>query len=277
MAERWNGRAWRVQAVPLPGDDSALNDVACPAVNRCVAVGFWLTGSANKPFSEVWNGRRWKVQAVAEPRGTTYGLLNRIACPSRNACVAVGQFQVHGSSKSRTLIEKWGGKGWRRMPSPNPVSGVNGSELHDVSCLSARYCLAVGRATNPGNRDARPLAEVLRGSRWHLAAESGSTSALGSFAGVSCASKRACMAVGTEYTEQGVGVPLAEQWSGGRWIVANPLSPAGSSGTSLEGVGCPSPATCLAVGYYFGEPQGFSEMPLGELWNGSTWAATPFP
>jgi hypothetical protein len=45
-----------------------------------------------------------------------------------------------------------------------------------------------------------------------------------------------------------VSQPLVEAWDGSNWsIVSAPI--AGTAGTDLSAVSCPSPSTCTAVGY----------------------------
>jgi hypothetical protein len=53
-----------------------------------------------------------------------------------------------------------------------------------------------------------------------------------------------------------------ERWNGKRWSIQPVPSPAS---TTLEGVSCPSPTVCTAVGTYNGGA------PLAERWNGNRW------
>src|ERR1700733_1104256 len=59
MAERWNGRSWSLQNMPVPASGSTgdqlipvygvLSSVSCPSPNTCFAVG---TLDINNPFPE---------------------------------------------------------------------------------------------------------------------------------------------------------------------------------------------------------------------------------
>src|SRR5207249_1599575 len=44
LAERWNGRRWKLQATPNPAGakSSRLNGVACTRAKGCTAVGYYL-------------------------------------------------------------------------------------------------------------------------------------------------------------------------------------------------------------------------------------------
>src|SRR5262249_26102077 len=54
LAERWNGRSWRIQRTPNPArsPSSRLSAVACPATDACTAVG----SSNSKLLVEQWGG-----------------------------------------------------------------------------------------------------------------------------------------------------------------------------------------------------------------------------
>ena len=89
------------------------------------------------------------------------------------------------------------------------------------------------------------------------------------FFGVSCASSRACVAVGDDANE-----PLTERWNGVRWAIErSPTRPARGFFGGLEDVSCTSAGTaCTATGAVGG-------MTLAERWTGTTWTIqrTPNP
>ncbi len=94
---------------------------------------------------------------------------------------------------------------------------------------------------------------------------------------VQCASASACMVVGSYYDNTADEVlPLVLPWSGSNnWGTpqAAPL-PSGASTGALYGVSCPSTTACIAVGEYQ-ITSNSAELPLAEVWNGSSWSATP--
>jgi hypothetical protein len=97
LAERWNGRTWRVQPTPNPPDyassfgEVALDGVSCTSARACTASGDYSPGGAAAYFIESWNGRRWRLEAVPHPADFQRGALLAIACaPAR--CTAVGAY-----------------------------------------------------------------------------------------------------------------------------------------------------------------------------------------
>jgi hypothetical protein len=99
---------------------------------------------------------------------------------------------------------------------------------------------------------------------------SGST--LTSLAGVSCATKSDCQAVGYYKNSAGTIVTLAEHWNGTAWTAQATPNPSGALESKLEGVSCTSASSCTAVGYYKAGTEAFSA--FAERWNGTAWSLT---
>ncbi len=96
LAERWNGRSWRVTDTPT-GRNDALYAVACPTVDRCVAVG----ARTNGPLAQVWDGATWSVSTVRSPSDS--GWLPAVACLDTDHCSAAGLW--FDGSFANTLVE----------------------------------------------------------------------------------------------------------------------------------------------------------------------------
>ncbi len=80
---------------------------------------------------------------------------------------------------------------------------------------------------------------------------------------VSCASRTACVAVGS-----GAGVSVAERWNGRRWSLQRTVASQGA----LSGVSCTARTFCAAVGTAGGRGK-----PLAERWNGRGWSRERTP
>jgi hypothetical protein len=88
---------------------------------------------------------------------------------------------------------------------------------------------------------------------------------------VDCSSANSCMAVGRA-TNLGAGTSatVAERWDGTSWQIVPTPNPPNSTFNSLNGVSCPWPSICFAVGRS-------NYQPLIELWNGSSWSIQSSP
>jgi hypothetical protein len=159
--------------------------------------------------------------------------------------------------------------GRARQPERVPVPAHRIATLAGVSCVSVRFCLAVGDAerpagAQPGPRDtSQALAELWDGVQWRrIAADPAAGTAL---AGVPCVSVRSCLAVGATSTQY----PLAERWTGVRWRV-QPAPGVNRIGyTVLDAVSCAAHA-CLAVGRYHRSAL------IAERWDGRRWRLTRY-
>ncbi len=92
---------------------------------------------------------------------------------------------------------------------------------------------------------------------------------LAEFSGVSCA-EASCTAVGTAVGN----TTLAEGWDGTKWNIEPTPAPSNATWSTLASVSCTAATACLAVGSYYGSS---GELPLAELWNGSSWTIRPPP
>ncbi len=259
LAERWNGRGWQAQRTVSQGQDSRLAGVSCVA-DACVAVGrpaqAWTRGqwrpAAGGGLASVscvsatwcqavgsglsaarWDGRGWQPEPVPGPADRVPTLAS-VSCVSVSFCLAVGDAQrppgARPGGTDQALAELWDGARWRVI---RPVDPARRTALAGVSCVSARFCLAVG-ATDAQDT----LAERWTGVRWQVE-PTPDVNRIGYTVldAVSCASTRACIAVGS----YNVGIALvAEQWNGHRWRLTRlPGGPiAGPPSVSCTPAGC---------------------------------------
>jgi hypothetical protein len=204
LVERWNGRRWSIQPTPnVGGKGGSLSGVSCTSPSACIVVGSSYLQPG--PLVERWNGRTWSIQQT--PHLKFGGGLGSVSCTSPSACTAVG------GSNGEALVERWNGRQWSIQSTPSP-NGVGG--LASVWCTSPRRCTAVGSYGQPpcsytgcGSLPFWTLAERWNGDTWSIQPTPLSIQ-FATLNGVSCASARACTAVGAQnYTEA-----LAERWNG---------------------------------------------------------------
>jgi hypothetical protein len=268
LAERWNGRSWHIQRTPNPAQSpsSRLSAVACPATGTCTAVGT----SNSKLLVEQRGGSRWRVQSAPVPSGAQFSELNGVTCTAAASCVAVGDY-VTSSGLDATLAEHWNGTRWAIQHTPNPSGGQFFRFLGGVSCTAPGACEAVGASDEAG-----AFAERWNGTSWRLQAVPAPARAqFGLLFSVSCAVS-ACEAVGGYVDSSGAFVPLGEGWNGTAWHTQPAPNPARASTNFLNGVSCPSPSDCTAVGQ--GNGAG-TPVTLGERWQDGRWnlQAVPSP
>jgi hypothetical protein len=246
----WDGTSWTARPVPGPSGSfgTSLHAVSCSSAQDCEAVG---------EFQAAWNGTSWTAQSA--PAGATFASLNGVSCPAAGACEAGGVFRQTPQSVPQPLAESWNGTSWALQHAAAPPRAITNG-LNSVSCVTARFCEAVGSAGDSAG-NVTSLAETWNGSAWKIQATpdpaQASSGVRAIMHGVSCVSAHFCEAVGFSAATPG---DAAWTWDGTSWTAQ---AIAGSSG--LASVSCTSADFCLAVSFS-GET---------DTWDGSTWSQRP--
>ena len=255
----------------------------------CVAAPAIVSGSPA-------GGTQGAAAATAPPNSS----LRAVACASASLCFAVGNLNPRHSNDLKTLIERWNGKTWSAVPSPNRV-GASLNILSAITCTSTTNCLAVGGAGGARDGDPPALVERWNGKVWSIVKDPGArslrdvtcTSATNCFVlgetiqrfdgqtwttaspsrliSAACSGASDCSAVGDETPSQ--------HWDGKTWSkVPTPVGdPNQFEGFAMYSVACLAVANCLAVGADAVPLANFS--PLAERWNGKAWSTlgAPYP
>ena len=274
LAQRWDGRRWRIQALPSPASGGVLAGVSCPSRTSCLAVGghgnpndFVALGT----LAERWNGHGWQIQPTPNPAGGGAWALGSVSCSSPSACTAVGGSLAPPGKPTGTLAERWDGHTWRIQATPSLAGGAV-KILNGVSCPSRSFCLAVGGEFDPATgQGLGTLAERWDGHTWRIVptykpVPHGRGAMLN---GVACTSVSACTAVGNQTPTK----TLAERWNGQSWQVQATPNPAGGQ-PALANVACPTSSACTAFGLNL---TGSGPFTLAERWSGGRWRIQPTP
>ena len=90
---------------------------------------------------------------------------------------------------------------------------------------------------------------------------------------VSCTSPTACVSVGA-FNNGTNDQTLVETWNGTTWSITPSPNTSPTQNNNLNAVSCPSPKTCVAVGYSY---DGTRFRTLIETWDGTAWTITSSP
>ena len=126
LAERWNGKHWKVQSSDPAGSSGGwLGDVACTSAAACTAVGGYMNAAGTGvTLATQWNGQTWAIQPTPNLPGATDSRLLAAACTSAAACTAVGSY-TNRRERQITLAERWNGQSWAIQSTPNPRGGAH--------------------------------------------------------------------------------------------------------------------------------------------------------
>ena len=159
---------------------------------------------------------------------------------------------------------------------PVDSSGVSTVSLNGISCVSPKFCMAVGNDFAAGGMG-EGIGEIWNGSIWASTPPApGAVSNSGVYMGawqidsVSCVSASFCMAVGNRVTFGGYETTGILLWNGSTWTQQF-LS---NSSMIPDYVSCVSVSFCMAVGSI---GDGYSSINAAESWNGTSWEALSVP
>jgi hypothetical protein len=265
----WNGSAWTQVPSPAVRGGGLLEGVTAASAREVWAVG---STTGEKTLIERWNGTTWQRVPSPNPGPSHGGFLRSVTTVSAHFAWAVGGAFGTSTRGTQSLILRWNGTAWKRVPSPNP--GVPGGStdlgvgLGGVSASSARQAWAVGNLScgcGPGP------AVILHwnGTSWKKVPSPTGKSAA-SIGGVAASSNGSAWIVGSSGGGDG-SLPtktLILRWTGHVWKQVASPSPRGSAG--LSGVTTTASGGAWAVG----GTSTRSHTAIQALilrWNGSAW------
>jgi hypothetical protein len=283
LAMTWDGRAWSLRAPPaVSAGSSTTLALSCASARFCVAMPLGSPRGTRVVF-DVWDGVRWSAGGLPSSVTRPGEVVNAVTCRSPRFCVLVGWMR---NSRGRTveLAQRWSGARWLVQQVPE-VAGARASGLEGVSCPSVRLCVAVGTALRRAHerRKASPppvsvgFIDAWDGKGWARQRVSRMPLSSG-LSDVSCASLRACVAVGDGGAghQSGERGPLVEGWNGRRWTLypnAADVDTGGYGDSQFTHISCASATVCVAVGRfdYANGGDGYGSGYMTERWNGKRW------
>jgi hypothetical protein len=171
LTEHWNGTKWSDVASPSPGATSnALFGVSTLTPADAWAVGDSLATQPGQLRTVVlhWNGQAWTQVASPDP-GASFNVLDGVSAVSASDAWAVGNYSSNKGLTASTLILRWNGKDWTRVPSPSPNPNSSGyNNLAGVSTVSPDYAVAAGSSVDTFTGVNLALIEDWNGSKWAI-------------------------------------------------------------------------------------------------------------
>ena len=168
LTEHWNGKKWSKVASPgpNPGEGNILFGVSALTPAQAWAVGYNGTSLGPRTMVLRWNGKAWKRVHSPDP-GSSFDVLDGVSAVSASDAWAVGNYSSDQGGTQITLILRWNGKAWTRVPSPSPnpdASGVN--NLAGVSTVGPGRAFSAGSAADAFTGVNLALIENWNGKTW---------------------------------------------------------------------------------------------------------------
>jgi hypothetical protein len=216
---RWNGTSWSRTASPDPGrTDSFLQGVSGTRGGGAWAVGSYAQGKTLRTLVLRWSATAWaQVKSASPAPAGRYDLLAGVSASGQGHAWAAGSGPDSTTGPARTLMLRWNGSSWSRVPSPDP--GAGGSELTAVSTISGTGAWAVGDFA-PGGTGGPQDTLILRwdGTAWSRVSSPSPGPLTNVLTGVSAGPAGDAWAVGS-YVSKSVRDTLILHWNGTAWSV----------------------------------------------------------
>ena len=268
--------------------DSGLPAVSCVLATDCLGIEGSATQSGQSAIPARvarWNGSSWKRLGVALPKGATAADLDAVSCRGAKSCLVVGDYYTPPSfsGTSHVLALSYNGISLKPMPAVPLPKGATDGALSGVSCVTTRYCVAIGVADGAtpafGAVGSVIIIETWNGARWTLrtSAESiGKTTILVPSV-VSCATATRCVLAGDAFSfspTTDTDKPYVASWNG-KQLTTMKLAAVGRAADAVvaTGVSCATASNCAVTGADLGRPStsATSSTAFTEIWNGKSW------
>ena len=187
--------------------------MAATSASNAWAVGSYPAGISIKTLILRWNGRAWKQVPSPSPGKGLANFLSGVAATTAGGAWAVGD--ITGGGPGISLILRWNGTVWKRVPSPTPAGGAG---LFGVAAVSARGAWAVGD-TMTGDTSFGTVILRWNGTAWKQV-PSPSPKPSAELSGVAATSASNAWAVGGTFNSTGSKPPpktLILRWNGKTW------------------------------------------------------------
>ena len=186
-------------------------------ISRRVITAASAACTAQNTVSEHWNGRSWRVVPSPNVTGKAQtNVLTGVDGTSATSTWAVGT-SARKSHDTVTVILRWNGTAWKRVPSPRPRNAQD-AELTDVSVLSGANAWAVGSYRDQVKMQDLNLTMRWNGKAWRLVKNLSAPPPArdGGLAGVAVLSRTSVWAVG-DYSSGPSEHVFIEHWNGKSW------------------------------------------------------------
>jgi hypothetical protein len=231
-----------------------------------------------------WNGSAWKGVGVTLPKGTKSVDLKAVSCRGAKSCLVVGDYYTSKSADAdaHVLALSYNGTSLKPTPTVPLPKGTTQATLSGLSCVTAKYCVALGVAFGGtaafGEGGSLTIIETWDGAKWtlHTAAQSVGATAEVQPTVVSCATTAFCVLAGeaTSFSSTSFSVRLSvASWNGKKLRAMKTAALSSADEPLPTAVSCATTSNCAVVGLDLGNITGnsASAAAFAEIWNGKTW------
>jgi hypothetical protein len=226
----WDGTTWSLVGSPNVMLYNQLVAVTVESAQSIWAVGYYYSPQrGQQTLIEHWDGTAWSL--VPSPNvGVHDNLLEGVTAVTtiggslaQMPVWAVGYYYRDDGLPS-TLFERWDGKSWSVIPSPD--GGPRENYLTSIAAGGPQDIWAVG-VYNTAAGAYLTLTEHWNGQNWQVVPSPNLSPSYSGLTAVAVVGSDQVWAVGSYYNELSIQLTLTEEWDGTSWQIVPSPSPGG--------------------------------------------------
>ncbi len=239
------------------GGNASVSSINCPAVNSCVAAGFYTDASTQHQafVVEETNGTWGATQSVANTLNVGGdAVATSVSCAAAGSCVVGGRYKDASQTQHAFLAEEVGGTWRNAIEVAGGLDAGGGGLVTSVSCPGVGTCVVAGQYAPRAHQIEAFIMNELNGlwSKPQEVAGSLNVGFDGTIGEVACFSNGGCAAGGSFETTAHSAQPFVIDESAGRWGTPIALTSHLHASTSAEitALSCDGVGSCTAAGDY---------------------------
>ena len=239
------------------GGDASVNSISCPAVNSCVAVGFYTDATQHHQafIVEETNGTWGITQSVATTLNAGGdAVATTVSCAAAGSCVVGGRFEDSTLARHAFEVEETSGTWRNAIEIAGGLDAGGGGLVTSVNCVAVGTCALAGQYA-PRVHQTEAFVMTESNGVWSKPQEVAGALNLGfdaTISEVACPTAGTCAAGGSFETSAHTTQSFVVNETAGRWGAPVVLTShiRGSVNANITALSCAGVGSCSAAGDY---------------------------
>ena len=239
------------------GGNASVSSISCPAVNSCVATGFYTDATTHHQafIVEETNGTWGATQSVASTLNAGgNAIATSVSCAAAGSCVVGGRYEDASQTQHAFIDEEVSGSWRNAVEVAGGLDAGGGGLVTSVSCPGVAACAVAGQYAPRAHQTEAFVMSESNGA-WTKPQEVGGALNVGfdgTIGEVACSATGECVAGGSFETLAHSAQPFVVEETTGRWgpPVALTSHLRGSVSAQITALSCAGVGSCIAAGDY---------------------------
>ncbi|MHB8334563.1 MAG: hypothetical protein ACYDEH_06650 [Acidimicrobiales bacterium] len=239
------------------GGEASVNSISCPAVNSCVAVGFYTDAAQHHQafIVEETNGTWGATQSVATTLNVGGdAVATAVSCAAAGSCVVGGRFEDSSLARHAFVVEETSGTWHNAVEIVGGLDAGGGGLVTSVNCAAVGACALAGQYA-PRIHQTQAFVMSETNGVWSKPQEVAGALNVGfgaTVGDVACPTAGNCAAGGSFETSAHTTQPFVVNETAGRWGTPVALTShiRGNVNSDITALSCAGVGSCSVAGDY---------------------------